>query len=156
MTTRRIQIRRAGPADEAAVQALVRSERLNPNRLHWPHFVVACDGERIVGAVQMRHHLDGSHELGSLVVVPELRGQGLATRLIDALLAGFPGPVHMVTQHRHAAHFERWGFRPVRALRAPVAVRLNWLVGQTVSLLSLVQRRPLRRLAILGRRLRAP
>lgn len=150
-----LRIRRAGPADEAAIQALVRSERLNPTDLRWPQFVVACDGEHIVGAVQMRHHIDGSHELGSLVVVPDRRGQGLATRLVDALLTGFPGPVHMVTQRRHAAHFARWGFRPVRALRAPVAVRLNWLIGQSVSLWSLLRRRPARRLAILGRRLRA-
>jgi amino-acid N-acetyltransferase len=154
MRGRRVQIRRASVVDEAAIQALVRSERLNPTHLRWPHFVVACDGERIVGAVQMRHHLDGSHEMGSLVVVPELRGQGLATRLVDALLAGFPGPVHMVTQRRHAAHFERWGFRPVTMLRAPTAVRLNWLVGQSMSLWSLLRRRPARRLAILGRRLR--
>ena len=151
----RLQVRRAGPADEAAIQALVRSERLNPTGLRWPYFVVACDGERIVGAVQMRHHLDGSHELGSLVVAPTLRGQGLAARLIDALLLSFPGPVHMVTQRRHATHFERWGFRPVRAWHAPVAVRLNWLIGQSVALWSLLRRRPARRLAILGRRLRA-
>lgn len=154
MSGRRVQIRRASAADQPAIQGLVRSERLNPNDLRWPHFVVACDGERLVGAVQMRHHMDGSHELGSLVVAPELRGQGLATRLIDALLAGFPGPVHMVTLRQHAAHFERWGFRPVTMLRAPAAVRLNWLVGQSMSLWSLLRRRPVRRLAILGRRLR--
>lgn len=150
-----LRIRRAEPADAAAIHALVRSERLNPTDLRWPNFVVACDGADIVGAVQMRHHVDGSHELGSLVVVPGLRGHGLAARLIDTLLAGFPGPVHMITQRRHATHFERWGFRPVRLLRAPVAVRLNWLMGQSVSLWSMLRRRPARPLAILGRRLRA-
>jgi amino-acid N-acetyltransferase len=150
-----LRVRRAGPADEAAIQALVRSERLNPTDLRWANFVVACDGEQIVGAVQMRHHRDGSQELGSLVVAPGQRGRGVATRLIDALLAGFTGPVHMVTQRRHAAHFERWGFRPVGALRAPLAVRLNWLIGQSMTLWSLLRRRPARRLAILGRRLQA-
>ena len=150
-----LRIRRAGSADEAAIHALVRAERLNPTGLRWPYFVVACDGERIVGAVQMRHHLDGSHELGSLVVAPGLRGQGLAAQMIDALLASFPGPVHMVTQRRHATHFERWGFRPVRTWRAPVAVRLNWLIGQSVALWSLLRLRQARRLTILGRRLQA-
>jgi amino-acid N-acetyltransferase len=154
MNMPRIQIRRAGPDDQAAIEALVRSEHLKPTDLRWPSFVVACDGERLVGAVQMRHHLDGSHELGSLVVAPAWRGQGLATRLVDSLLAGFPGPMHMITQRRHATHFERWGFRPVAALRSPLSVRLHWVVGQSMSLWSLLlRRRPARRLAVLGRRL---
>lgn len=146
-----VRIRRAAAQDQDAIRALVRAERLNPNGLDWPRFVVACEGEQIVGAVQLRRHRDGSRELGSLVVAPHWRGQGLAGQLIDALLIGFEEPVHMVTQRRHAAHFERWGFRPAWALRAPAAVRLNWAIGQSVALWSLLRRRPMRRLVVLAR-----
>ena len=146
-----VRIRRAAAQDQDAIRALVRAERLNPNGLDWPRFVVACEGEQIVGAVQLRRHRDGSRELGSLVVAPHWRRQGLAGQLIDTLLIGFEEPVHMVTQRRHAAHFERWGFRPVWALRAPAAVRLNWAIGQSVALWSLLRRRPMRRLVVLAR-----
>ncbi len=146
-----VRIRRAAAQDQDAIRALVRAERLNPTGLDWPRFVVACDGDRLVGAVQLRRHRDGSQELGSLVVAPAWRGQGLAGRLIDALLAGVDREVHMITQRRHAAHFARWGFNPVWALRAPAAVRLNWSMGQSVALWSLLRRRPMRRLAVLSR-----
>jgi hypothetical protein len=42
----------------------------------------------------------------------------------------------------------------VALLRAPATLRLNWLLGQSVTLLSLLRRQPPRRLAILGRRVR--
>lgn len=147
----RVRIRRAAAADQAAIRELVRAERLNPNGIDWPRFVVACDGGRIVGAVQMRRHRDGSHELASLVVAPGWRGQGLAAQLIDALLAGYGGPVHMITARRHAAHFARWGFEPLMPLRAPGPVRFNWCMGQSVALWSLLRRRSARRLAVLRR-----
>lgn len=146
-----VRIRRAAASDQDAIRALVRTERLNPTGLDWPRFVVACDGEQLVGAVQLRRHRDGSRELGSLVVAPHWRGQGLASQLIDALLIGFDQPVHMITQRCHAAHFERWGFRPAWALRAPAPVCFNWVIGQSVALWSLLRRRPMRRLVVLAR-----
>ena len=82
-----IGIRRATERDQQAIRALVHSERLNPTGLNWPNFVVAVIGGRVIGAVQMRRHSDGSRELGSLVVSKEARGHGLASRMIDALLS---------------------------------------------------------------------
>lgn len=71
-----IHIRRATSRDQDAIVALVRSERLNPTGLDWPHFVVAADdGGRLVGAVQLRWLADGARELGSLIVLPALRGR---------------------------------------------------------------------------------
>jgi hypothetical protein len=40
-----IVIRRAIEADQTAIRALVRSERLNPNGLHWPNFWLAAGAE---------------------------------------------------------------------------------------------------------------
>lgn len=88
-------IRPATPGDQDTC-ALARSERLNPNRLDWPHFFVAASERGIVGAVQLRRHPDGSRELGSLVVAQDHRRQGLAARLIDALLAQQAGAVQLI------------------------------------------------------------
>lgn len=125
-----------GPAvagDSAAILSLVRAERLNPNDLRWSNFLVAKEGDAIVGAVQIRRHRDGSRELGSLVVVRDRRGAGVAGRLIDAALAREAGAVHMVTGKEHAAHFGRWGFVAVRAIDAPRSIRRNYCLGQAIG-----------------------
>ena len=147
-----IAIRRATERDQQAIRALVRGERLNPTGLNWPNFVVAVIGGRIIGAVQMRKHSDGSRELGSLVVNKEARGHGIASRLIDALLAEDRDPVWMITAEPYGGAYARWGFEQIRTRTAPVKVRRNHLMGRLARVVSFVMRRPMRRLVILERR----
>jgi N-acetylglutamate synthase-like GNAT family acetyltransferase len=146
-----ISIRRASERDQQAIRALVHSERLNPTGISWPNFVVAVLGGRIIGAVQMRKHSDGSRELGSLVVSKDARGCGIASRLIDVLLAEEQAPVWMITADPYAGAYSRWGFEQIEARAAPVKVRRNHLMGRLASIISLVMRRPIRRLVILER-----
>ncbi|TJW43883.1 MAG: GNAT family N-acetyltransferase [Mesorhizobium sp.] len=147
-----IGIRRAMERDQQAIRVLVHSERLNPTGLNWPNFLVAVIGGRIIGAVQMRKHTDGSRELGSLVVAKEARGHGIASRLIDALLAEDQEPVWIITSEPYAGASARWGFEQIEAWAAPVKVRRNHLMGSLVRIISFVMRRPVRRLLILERR----
>ncbi|WP_292449640.1 GNAT family N-acetyltransferase [Mesorhizobium sp.] len=147
-----IGIRRAMERDQQAIRVLVHSERLNPTGLNWPNFLVAVIGGRIIGAVQMRKHTDGSRELGSLVVAKEARGHGIASRLIDALLAEDQEPVWIITSEPYAGAYARWGFEQIEAWAAPVKVRRNHLMGSLVRIISFVMRRPVRRLLILERR----
>jgi amino-acid N-acetyltransferase len=144
-------IRLARAADQEAIRVLVRSERLNPTKLNWENFrVVEADG-RLVGAAQIRHHGDGSRELGSLVVAPEWRGLGLATALIGALLGGMEGPVHMITNVIFAPHYRRWGFVPIKPGAAPPAIRFNYWLGCLARVISWLKRLPPRRLVVLRR-----
>jgi amino-acid N-acetyltransferase len=142
-------VRQAVALDQLAITQLVHSERLNPHGLGWANFVVAIVGNTLVGAVQMRRHPDGSRELGSLVVSRVHRGQGIAGRLIAALLARHPGTVHVITRHANAAHYQRWGFVVIDTCDAPRSLRRNRLLGQTVSVLALLRGRCPRRLVIL-------
>lgn len=145
-------IRRAVAGDQAAIAALVRSQRLNPNGLHWQNFVVATVADGIVAAAQIRHHPDGSHELSSLVVTPDRRGAGLAARLIEVLLSAHQGPLCMVTGRTWAPHYARWGFVRVSAWRAPHRVRRNFLLGQAIGgAHAMLTGRPINRLVILRR-----
>ena len=146
-----VEIRPAMPVDQETIRALVKRERLNPMGIDWPNFLVAEGTQGIVGAVQLRRHPDGSRELGSLVVAPEARGHGIAARLIDALVARHDGPVQMITGAQHAAHYRRWGFRPVEPQGAPRSVRLNYRLGSLASVISFIKRRAPRRLVILHR-----
>jgi N-acetylglutamate synthase-like GNAT family acetyltransferase len=148
-----VHIRAAVDHDQRVIQNLVRSERLNPNDLQWPNFLVACNGNSIVGTVQLRKHKDGARELGSLMVVPPLRGAGIAQQLIDVLLAGHSGVIHMITAARHAARYQHWGFTPVSPLQAPRSIRRNYCMGRLAGFVfALIKQRKTRRLVILVRR----
>lgn len=146
-----ITIRPATGRDQVAITTLVRSERLNPHQLEWPNFVVAVDQRGLVGAVQLRKHRDGSRELGSLVVRKEARRQRIASRLIDALIAGASERILMITARAYAARYRRWGFRPIDPSAAPAAIRRNYLIGSLMSLTALFTRLRFRRLVILAR-----
>jgi N-acetylglutamate synthase-like GNAT family acetyltransferase len=147
-----VLVRPAVAADQDAIVALARSERVNPMGLHWPRFFVAERDGALVGAVQMRLHHDGAHELGTLVVAPQARNQGIAAQLINALLSRNRGRVFMVTGRKHAEHYARWGFAPIRPCRAPRGVSRNYWMGTCGGyLFAALQRRPRNPLVILDR-----
>ncbi len=147
-----VLVRRAGPSDQADIVALVRGEHLNPNGLEWPRFLVATDSRGLAGAVQLRHHVDGSFELGSLVVRQDVRLRGVAEMMIDTLLGEERRPVHAVTRRELVPFFARWGFVPVKRSRASAAVRRNHLIGSLMCVLAWLKGRRGHRLVILGRR----
>lgn len=146
-----VRIRSATKEDQSVIRKLVHGEHLNPNGLNWSNFLVAALGDRIIGAVQMRKHSDGSHELGSLVVSKDARGYGVASRLIDRMLAAEPGPVWMITAQVWAGTYTHWGFQPIEPQSAPIKVRRNYRLGSLAGILSFFRRQPARRLVILER-----
>jgi amino-acid N-acetyltransferase len=125
-----IEIRGATADDQEGIAALVRSERLNPMGLCWQNFVVAEYAGIISGAAQIRRHKDGSRELASLVVAPPWRGQGVAARLIDVLVASEARQLFVITSERRTAYFARWKFQAVARRRVPWPIRLNYYMGQ--------------------------
>jgi len=147
-----ITIRRAREQDQAAIRAMVRKARINPTGLAWPNFVVAeRKAVAIVGIAQVRKYDDGSRELASLVVDEELRGRGIAARMIDELITAEPGHLFMITTEDHAAHYGRWGFTVIARGRASPAVRRNHLMGSFVRIVSLALGGRMARLVVLER-----
>jgi amino-acid N-acetyltransferase len=127
------QVRRARADDQSAIEALIRSERLNPTEIAWINFWVAARGPELVGAVQLRLHTDGSRELGSLIVRQDKRGGSLGRRLVAHLLDGRSEPIFAVTRRGFAAYFDAWGFAPRLPWRAPWPVFKNYLLGQVLG-----------------------
>ncbi|HEY6631218.1 MAG TPA: GNAT family N-acetyltransferase [Rhizobiaceae bacterium] len=144
-----IGFRPATEQDEQAIRALVRGEYLNPTGIHWPNFVVAAMAGRIVGAVQISKHPDGSRELGSPVVAKDQRGHGIDSRMVERVLADEREPIWMITSDTLASTFARLGFEPIEPGAAPVKVRFNYRIGRLARIVSYLRRRPMRRLIIL-------
>ena len=142
MDNRRVQatVRRAAEDDQPDIRALVRRARLNPADLHWERFVVAERDDRTVGVAQLRRHSDGATELASLVVEPEARRQGVAGRMVDALLAEERAPVYMLIDRRYVEHFARWDFAPLAPSQLPRSVRRVYRTGRVVTAMASVLR----------------
>lgn len=146
-----LTLRPARPEDPPAILAMVTSERLNPIGLHGSRFQLALTQGRLIGAVQMCLHRDGSRELGSLVVIESGRGLGVAVRLIDAVLAERSGPVQVITNLRHAGRWARWGLAQIATQEAPRSVCFNYWMGRLARVLSFLRGQPARHRVILMR-----
>lgn len=89
-----ITLRSAVPADAPAIHALIVAHleegRLLPRALdelavHAPRFVVAVNGERIVGCAELAPLSQNVAEVRSLVVSEEARRLGVGIRMVEAL-----------------------------------------------------------------------
>ena len=136
-----LTIRRALEDDQPAITAMVRRARLNPAHLEWNRFLVAVLDRRTVGAGQLRLYSDGSLELASLVVEPDARGLGIASRIIEALLADERAQVHTLIDRRYVDHFARWGFVRVDPSLLPRSVHQTYRIGRVVTAVGSVLRR---------------
>jgi N-acetylglutamate synthase-like GNAT family acetyltransferase len=124
---------------------MVRGAKINPRGLRWQRFVVAEEDGRLIGVAQVRCHSDGTHELASLVVRPEHRGERIATRMIDTLLAEELDQTFMLVDRPFAEHYARWGFREIGPRALPRSVAREYLIGRVVTMIgSVIVRRRIR------------
>lgn len=134
-------IRRAVQADQTSITALVRAAGINPFDLRWQRFLVAEDRGRVIGAIQIKPHRDGSRELASLAVVPANRGQGVGSALVKALLATEGGPVYLTCADRLEGYYTRFGFRRLDPPEMPPYFhRLSRLTSALTAVLRVLRR----------------
>jgi amino-acid N-acetyltransferase len=135
-------LRWANEEDLPAIKQLVSESGLNRLGIQWQRFIVAQDGERIVGMGQVKAHGDGSRELASIATVPERRGEGIATAIIEALLAAQAGDVYLTCRAHNEEFYERLGFARIeQPAGAPsYFARLIRLFGLAKSALGLIGR----------------
>jgi N-acetylglutamate synthase-like GNAT family acetyltransferase len=126
-------IRPALREDATAIRALVRAAFINPLGIHWPRFMIAVDEEnRLVGCGQVKVHRDGSRELASIAVAPAWRKQGVASALIERLLAEHAPPLYLTCRPQLGSFYERFGFQVITPDQMPAYFRrvhglVNWL-----------------------------
>jgi N-acetylglutamate synthase-like GNAT family acetyltransferase len=126
-----LTLRRATEADQPLIRRLVTSECLNPRDVHWQNFLIAEQDEHIVGIGQIRLH-GMLKELGSLVVIPEMRGQGVGAALVTALEERAGLPLYLMCAPHNVGYYERLGYRDLPPSERPAAMlpsrALLWLI----------------------------
>jgi amino-acid N-acetyltransferase len=123
------RIRPATAADQPTIRQMVVREKLDPTTLKWQNFLVAeieGDPPVIVGIGQIKPY-PGAPELGSLVVLREYRGQGIAADLIAALEARAPRPLYLLCQNKMQSYYGRFGYRRISFAEAPRPIKLKLL-----------------------------
>lgn len=110
----KITLRKAVKEDQQQIRRLVWGARLNPSGVKWPRFVVGVDSSgEVVACAQVKPHRDGSHELASLVVRPEYRGQGIARLLVEYWIQHHEGDLYLMCRASLGGFYRRFGFEAV-------------------------------------------
>jgi N-acetylglutamate synthase-like GNAT family acetyltransferase len=105
-------LRPARATDSNQIRELIHLVGINPTGLDWRRFVVVVDPQgRLVGCGQIKPHGEGIHELASIAVHPDRRGQGIARAIIESLLADGSGPIFLMCRSQVGPLYEKFGFR---------------------------------------------
>lgn len=105
-----ILIRPAVESDARTLRRIIRQARISPLAIDWRRFLVAEAQDEVVGIGQIRPYADGTRELASLAVVPDWQYKGVATRLVQELLAPETGDVFLICQNTLEEFYQRFGF----------------------------------------------
>jgi N-acetylglutamate synthase-like GNAT family acetyltransferase len=136
-TNAEITLRRATEGDQPIIRRMVTAECLNPRDVHWQNFLIAESGDRIVGIGQIRLH-GTIKELGSLVVAPEMRGQGIGAALVHALETRAGLPLYLMCSAHNVPYYARLGYRDLPDDERPAAMLpprpLLWLIERVLRM----------------------
>jgi N-acetylglutamate synthase-like GNAT family acetyltransferase len=106
-------LRPARETDDAAIKSLIHLVGINPMGLDWKRFIVAVDAQdQILATGQIKTHGAKAdvHELASIAVVPEYRGQGLARAIMEHLLRESPRPLYLTCVSSLEPFYQKFGF----------------------------------------------
>jgi len=105
------QLRAATAADAGAIRSLIFRAGINPRDLDWRRFLVAVDSQgKLIGCGQVKPHSDASRELASIAVRPKEGRRGLASRIIQRLMAEAGPPLWLMCRSDLAGFYRRFGF----------------------------------------------
>jgi N-acetylglutamate synthase-like GNAT family acetyltransferase len=119
-------IRPAVAEDQVMIKQIIHEAQINPNNLDWPRFVVAQANGKIVGVGQVKPHKDGSRELASIAVIPDFQRRGIASRIIETLLAREQEPLYLMCEAKNEKLYQRFGFRRIEPPEMPGDLKRNY------------------------------
>lgn len=128
-------LRPASSKDKWAIQKLVLGAKLDPTQLRWQQFWVIEFNEQIVACGQLRSFPE-AQELGSVVVAPAWRNQGLGSFLIQHLIQQATQPLYLeCLGNRLAKFYTRFGFVAIAWQELPRPLKLKFSLSALAALL---------------------
>ena len=118
-------LRRACATDAQAIKLLISTELLNPTGINWSNFWVIENNRRLVAIGQLRRH-PGIQELGSIMVAPNWRTQGLGTHLVQHLIEQATAPLYLSCGARLIPFYAPLGFVPISWLALPYPLKIKF------------------------------
>lgn len=136
MTT--FTLRPAHETEAGAIHDLIHLVGINPVGLDWKRFIVAVDAQdQIIATGQIKPHGRDIHELASIAVAPEYRGQGLARVVIEHLLKDSPRPLYLTCVSSLEPLYQKFGFLAIPYEEMPrYFQRISKLAGLVFTLAS--------------------
>ena len=120
-----VHIRPPVASELALLRKMLRDAQLDPTSgVHLEYALVAEADGQIVGMGQIKH-LRGCQELGSLVVLPDYRHQGIAGQLIRALEAQAERPLYLICESHMGSFYRNFGYGQINFGQAPTALKLK-------------------------------
>ena len=126
-------IRPAVATDIWPIRRLVLSAKLDPTQLRWQQFWVVEREAKILACGQLRS-FTACQELGSLVVTPAWRQQGLGTALAQHLIQQATQPLYVeCLGARLAAFYQHLGFMPLNGSELPIALQRKFGISRAIA-----------------------
>jgi N-acetylglutamate synthase-like GNAT family acetyltransferase len=129
-------LRPARESEANQIKGLIHLVGINPMDLDWKRFVVAVnDQDEMIGCGQIKPHGTEILELASIAVYPEHQGKGVATAIIEYLLANSPRPMYLMCESSRGSLYEKFGFHVIAYAEMPrYFQRISKLAGLMTSL----------------------
>ena len=129
-------LRPAWESEASQIKALIRLVGINPMGLDWKRFVVAVnDRNEMIGCGQIKPHGTEILELASIAVFPEHQGKGVASAIIEHLLANSPRPMYLMCESSRGSLYEKFGFQVIEYAEMPrYFQRITKLAGLATTL----------------------
>lgn len=118
-----VEMRPARPGDMPFIRECIERFRLDDENLEHRQFVVAVEGNEIVGFGRIRPHRE-VHDLGSVGVVEHRRNQGIGALIVENLIGVFPAPDIYITTDM-PGYFQRFGFQVIAPGPRDLVDKLN-------------------------------
>lgn len=114
------EIRPAKETESGQIKGLIDLVGINPTGLDWKRFLVAVNAAgQVIACGQVKPHGSDILEMASIATHPDYRGQGIARKIIEQLLAQTPRPLYLMCIAHNGPMYEKFGFNLVADLHMP-------------------------------------
>lgn len=131
-------LRPAVETESAAIKDLIHLVGINPTGLDWKRFLVAVTPKgQVIACGQLKPHGADILELASIATLPDYRKQGIASAIIERLLAESPRPLYLMCESKMGLFYEKYGFQSLPHAEMP---RYFQRIVQLIGLADLISR----------------